>query len=59
MSVPDPCSKFHIDDLNIKRDNILKNKSEKNAFYLPFLWANFDAIIVSLGKEINSLSFDI
>ena len=49
MNVPDPWSKFHFDDLNIKRDiYVQKIKMKKKAFYLPFLWANFDNIIVCI-----------
>ena len=51
MSIPDSCSKFHIDDLNIKRNRpiyVQNIKVKKKAFYLPFLWANFDNIIVCI-----------
>ena len=37
MNVPDPCSKFHIDDLNIKGDIYVKKiKVKKMCFFYHF-----------------------
>ena len=49
MNVPDPCSKFNFDDLNIKRDiYVQKIKVKKKDFYSLFLLANFDNIIIHI-----------
>ena len=49
MNGPDLCSKFHFDDLNIKRNiYVQKIKVKQISFYLPFLWAYFDNISVCI-----------
>ena len=42
MNVPDPCSKFNFDDLNIKRDIYVKKiKVKKKIFIYCFSWLTF------------------
>ena len=61
MNVLDPCSKFHFDDLNIKRDiYVQKIKVKKMLFIYHFSGLTLIILLfVSLDREVDSLSFDI